>query len=49
MSSKLEVVSVLSSEPSDLAKVAQPSRAEGPIALMRVGCDPFLWGGPRLI
>jgi hypothetical protein len=31
---EVEVVSVSSDEPSDLAKVAEPSRAEGPMALM---------------
>jgi hypothetical protein len=34
---KVEVVSVSSGEPSDLAEVAQPSRIEGPMALMQVG------------
>jgi hypothetical protein len=38
---EVEVVSVASSEPSDLAKVAQPSRIEGPATLMQVGHDPF--------
>jgi hypothetical protein len=38
---EVEVVSVSSGEPSDLAKVAQPSHGEGPMALMRVGRDPF--------
>jgi hypothetical protein len=34
---EIEVVSVSSGEPSDLAKVAQPSHIEGPTALMQVG------------
>jgi hypothetical protein len=45
---EVEVVSVSSGEPSDLAKVAQSSRAEGPMALTWVGHDPFQWGGLRL-
>lgn len=42
------MVSVSSGEPSDVAEVAEPSRAEGPAALVRVGRDPYQWGGPRL-
>jgi hypothetical protein len=38
---EMEVVSVSAGEPSDLAEVAQPSHAEGSMALMRVGCNPF--------
>jgi hypothetical protein len=38
---KVEVVSVSSSEPSDMAEVAQPYRAEGPTTLVRVGHDPY--------
>jgi hypothetical protein len=38
---EVEVVSVSSNEPSDLAEVAQPSRVEGPASLMWVGHDPF--------
>jgi hypothetical protein len=34
---EVEVVSVLSGEPFDLAEVAQPSYVEGPTTLMRVG------------
>jgi hypothetical protein len=45
---KVEVVSVSSGEPSDLAEVAQSSQAEGLAALVRVGHDPIQWGGPRL-
>ncbi|XP_066353306.1 uncharacterized protein [Miscanthus floridulus] len=45
---EVEVVSVSSGEPSDVAEVAEPSRAEGPAALVRVGRDPYQCGGPRL-
>jgi hypothetical protein len=45
---EVEVVSVSSGEPSDMAEVAQPSRAEGPTALMWVGRDPYQWGSPCL-
>jgi hypothetical protein len=41
---EVEVVSVSSGEPSNLAKVAQPSRVVGPMALMWVGRDPYQWG-----
>jgi hypothetical protein len=44
----VEVVSVSSGEPSNLAEVAQPSRVEGSMALMQVGRDPYQWGGLRL-
>jgi hypothetical protein len=43
-----EVVSISSSEPFDMAEVAQSSSAAGSIALARMGHDPFQWGGPRL-
>jgi hypothetical protein len=43
-----EVVSISSGEPSDLAKVAQPSRVRGSVALAWVEHDPFQWGGPHL-
>jgi hypothetical protein len=45
---EVEVVSVSSGEPSDMTKVAQPSHVEGPMTLVRVGRDPYQWGGPRL-
>jgi hypothetical protein len=45
---EVEVLSVSSGEPSDLAKVAHSSHAEGPMAFMRMGCDPYQWGGPCL-
>jgi hypothetical protein len=38
---EVEVVLVSFGEPSDLAKVAQSSRAKGPMAFMRVGHDPY--------
>jgi hypothetical protein len=38
---EVEVLSVSSGEPSDLVEVAQPSCVEGPMALMRVGRDPY--------
>jgi hypothetical protein len=43
-----EVVSISSSEPSDLAEVTQSSGAGGSAALVWMGHDPFQWGGPRL-
>ncbi|CAD6265970.1 unnamed protein product [Miscanthus lutarioriparius] len=45
---EVEVVSVSSGEPSDVAEVTKPSRTEGPVALVRVGRDPYQWGSPRL-
>jgi hypothetical protein len=45
---EVKVVSVSSGEPSNLAEVAQPSRVEGPTALMWVEQDLYQWGGPRL-
>jgi hypothetical protein len=45
---EVEVVSVSFGEPYDLAEVAQPSHAEGPVALIRVGHDPYSWGNLRL-
>jgi hypothetical protein len=45
---EVEVVSVSSGEPSDMAKVAQPSCVEGPMTLMRVGRNPYPWNGPCL-
>jgi hypothetical protein len=44
----MEVVSVSSNEPSDMAKVAQSSYVEGPMALVWVGCDPYQSGGSHL-
>jgi hypothetical protein len=31
-----------------MTEVAQSSHVEGPTALVRVGRDPYQWGGPRL-
>jgi hypothetical protein len=45
---EVEMVSVSSGEPTDMAKVAQSSRVKGPAALERVGCDPYQWGGLHL-
>jgi hypothetical protein len=38
---EVEVVSVSSDEPSDLAEVAEPSRVKEPAALIWVGHDPY--------
>jgi hypothetical protein len=45
---EVDVVSVSSGEPSNMAEVAQPSCDEGSTTLMRVGHDPYQWGSPRL-
>lgn len=38
---EVEVVLVSFDEPSNMAKVAQPSRAEGSTSLVQVGRDPY--------
>jgi hypothetical protein len=43
-----EVVSISSSEPSDMAEVAQSSGTGGSTTLVWMGHDPFQWGGSRL-
>jgi hypothetical protein len=45
---EVEVVSISSGEPSDMAEVAQPSYAGGSATLVRMGHDPFQWDGACL-
>jgi hypothetical protein len=41
---EVEVVSVSSDEPSNMAEVAQSSHTEGPTTIMWVGHSPYQWG-----